>query len=84
MRKKKRSPITPLVIVLALALAGWLLYQIPAVHERLYWRVDVAQTYLRGILEWIANAKTPVTRAKRIEETARLARQNLRANQWRK
>jgi len=38
----------------------------------------------RGILEWISNAKTPVTRAKRIEETARLAGQNLRANQWRK
>ena len=38
----------------------------------------------RGILEWIANAKTPATRAKRIEETAHLAEDNLRANQWRK
>jgi uncharacterized protein YdeI (YjbR/CyaY-like superfamily) len=37
----------------------------------------------RGILEWIANAKTPATRAKRIEETARLASKNERANQWR-
>ena len=37
----------------------------------------------RGILEWIASAKKPETRAKRIEETARLAAQNLRANQWR-
>ena len=37
----------------------------------------------RGILEWIANAKKPETRAKRIEETARLAAQNVRANQWR-
>jgi uncharacterized protein YdeI (YjbR/CyaY-like superfamily) len=37
----------------------------------------------RGILEWIVNAKTPATRAKRIEETARLAEQNERANQWR-
>jgi uncharacterized protein YdeI (YjbR/CyaY-like superfamily) len=36
----------------------------------------------RGILEWIASAKKPETRAKRIEETARLASQNLRANQW--
>lgn len=37
----------------------------------------------RGILEWIANAKKPETRAKRIAETARLAAENLRANQWR-
>ena len=37
----------------------------------------------RGILEWIANAKTAPTRAKRIEETARLASVNERANQWR-
>lgn len=37
----------------------------------------------RGILEWIASAKKPETRAKRIQETARLADQNLRANQWR-
>ena len=37
----------------------------------------------RGILEWIANAKQPATRAKRVEETARLAAENRRANQWR-
>jgi uncharacterized protein YdeI (YjbR/CyaY-like superfamily) len=37
----------------------------------------------RAILEWIANAKKPETRAKRIEETARLAQDNIRANQWR-
>ncbi|MER3553344.1 MAG: hypothetical protein C4331_03060, partial [Meiothermus sp.] len=37
----------------------------------------------RGILEWIAQAKKPETRAKRVEETARLAGQNIRANQWR-
>jgi uncharacterized protein YdeI (YjbR/CyaY-like superfamily) len=37
----------------------------------------------RAILEWIANAKKPETRAKRIEETACLAAENIRANQWR-
>ena len=37
----------------------------------------------RGILEWIANARTAPTRAKRVEETARLAANNERANQWR-
>lgn len=37
----------------------------------------------RGILEWIASAKRAETRAKRIAETARLAEENQRANQWR-
>jgi uncharacterized protein YdeI (YjbR/CyaY-like superfamily) len=37
----------------------------------------------RGILEWIAIAKKPETRAKRILETAKLAAENMRANQWR-
>ncbi|MBD0333967.1 MAG: YdeI/OmpD-associated family protein [Cyanobacteria bacterium Co-bin13] len=38
----------------------------------------------RGILEWISTAKKSETRAKRIAETAELAAQNIRANQWRK
>jgi uncharacterized protein YdeI (YjbR/CyaY-like superfamily) len=37
----------------------------------------------RGILEWISVAKKPETRAKRVEETAHLAAENIRANQWR-
>jgi uncharacterized protein YdeI (YjbR/CyaY-like superfamily) len=37
----------------------------------------------RGILEWIVQAKRPETRAKRVAETARLAQENVRANQWR-
>lgn len=37
----------------------------------------------RGILEWIHTAKRAETRAARIAETARLAQQNQRANQWR-
>ncbi len=37
----------------------------------------------RGILEWIASAKKPETRTKRILETATLAAQGKRANQWR-
>jgi len=38
----------------------------------------------RSILEWIASAKTPTTRAKRVEKTARLAQENIRTNQWRR
>jgi uncharacterized protein YdeI (YjbR/CyaY-like superfamily) len=37
----------------------------------------------KGILEWILNAKLADTRKKRIEETAQLAGQNIRANQYR-
>jgi uncharacterized protein YdeI (YjbR/CyaY-like superfamily) len=35
----------------------------------------------RAILEWIVSAKRPETRARRVEETARLAAQGIRANQ---
>lgn len=38
----------------------------------------------RGILEWILNAKKPETRQKRIDETVRLAVENIRANQFRR
>jgi len=38
----------------------------------------------RSILEWIAAAKKQETRASRIDETARLAAENIRANQWRR
>lgn len=36
----------------------------------------------RGILDWIQQAKLAETRARRIEETARLAKDNIRANQY--
>ena len=36
----------------------------------------------RGILEWIAAAKRPETRARRVTQTAELAAENVRANQW--
>jgi uncharacterized protein YdeI (YjbR/CyaY-like superfamily) len=34
----------------------------------------------RGILEWILNAKKPETRQRRIDETVRLASENIKAN----
>jgi uncharacterized protein YdeI (YjbR/CyaY-like superfamily) len=37
----------------------------------------------RAIFEWLIGARRTETRAKRVEETARLAAQNIRANQWR-
>ncbi|MEM1096955.1 MAG: YdeI/OmpD-associated family protein [Bacteroidota bacterium] len=59
---------------LADALAG---YPDAAVHFDAFPR-----SAKRGILEWILNAKRAPTRAKRIAETARLAQDNIRANQW--
>ncbi|MEQ9301952.1 MAG: YdeI/OmpD-associated family protein [Cyclobacteriaceae bacterium] len=38
----------------------------------------------RGILEWIFNAQRAETRKKRIDETATLAKGNIRANQYQK
>jgi hypothetical protein len=40
-------------------------------------RIDQA-----AILEWIIATKRPPTRASRVAETARLAAQGIRANQW--
>lgn len=37
----------------------------------------------KQILEWIAQARTAPTRQRRIVETASIAAQNIRANQWR-
>ncbi len=37
----------------------------------------------KNILWWIGSAKQPATRAKRIEETVRLAEQNIKANHYR-
>lgn len=47
-----------------------------------YWEKFPKSTK-RGILEWIFNAKKPETRQKRIDETVRLAAENIRANQYR-
>jgi uncharacterized protein YdeI (YjbR/CyaY-like superfamily) len=43
---------------------------------------NFSRSVRRGILEWILNAKREETRANRIEETVRLAAQNIKANQY--
>jgi tetratricopeptide (TPR) repeat protein len=42
-----------------LALLAILLYQVPAVHSRLSWRIDIAQTYLRGVAQPVEAIPTP-------------------------
>jgi uncharacterized protein YdeI (YjbR/CyaY-like superfamily) len=44
-----------------------------------YWD-SFSRSAKRGILEWILNAKKPETRQKRIDETVRLASENIKAN----
>jgi uncharacterized protein YdeI (YjbR/CyaY-like superfamily) len=44
-----------------------------------YWN-QFSRSSKRGILEWILNAKKPETRQKRIDETVRLASENIKAN----
>lgn len=46
-----------------------------------YWE-GFSRSSRRGILEWILNAKRPETRIQRIEETVRLAGENIKANQY--
>ena len=38
----------------------------------------------KNILEWILNAKHPDTRKRRIEKTVKLAKENIRANHYRR
>ena len=59
---------------LAAALAAW-------PDARRHWDA-FPRSARRGILEWIVQAKTAATRDKRVLETARLAQENRRANQW--
>jgi uncharacterized protein YvpB len=59
MRSKKTSKLAWLVVP-ALVLVGWLVYQAPPVHQRLSWRIDLAQTYLRGVIHPAGPVPTPV------------------------
>lgn len=44
----------------AVILLGWLIYQLPPVHQRLVWRLDLAQTYLRGVIHPAGPIPTPL------------------------
>jgi uncharacterized protein YdeI (YjbR/CyaY-like superfamily) len=65
------------------------LLEVPADLKKSLAKNKTAQAYFdafprstkRAILEWISNAVKPETRAKRVQETAWLAADNIRANQ---
>ncbi len=58
--RKKKTTISLWLLLPGLILAAWLVYQIPPVHRRLAWRVEVAMTYLRGVINPAGPMPTPL------------------------
>ncbi len=50
-----------IIVLVGLALFAVLAYQIPAVNARLSWRIDIALTYLRGVVQPVEAIPTPET-----------------------
>ena len=48
-----------IILLIAAAVIGLLVYQIPAVNQRLSWRLDIALTYLRGVVNPVEAVPTP-------------------------
>jgi tetratricopeptide (TPR) repeat protein len=48
------------LLVLALPVMAVLLYQIPAVKTRVSWRLDIARTYLRNVVNPVGEMPTPL------------------------
>ncbi len=51
------------ILALALIIGALLLYQVPAVNRRLSWRLDIALTYLRGVIYPAEAVPTPRAQA---------------------
>jgi tetratricopeptide (TPR) repeat protein len=63
MMRKRRTlslPVVLCLVLLGLAIVALLFYQIPSVKARLDWRVDVARTYLRGVINPAGELPAPV------------------------
>ncbi len=58
-KQSKRLLAACLLIVIGLTLVIVLVYQIPSVEARLSWRVDLAMTYLRGVIYPVKPFPTP-------------------------
>jgi len=55
---------------IAAVILGLLLYQIPAVNQRLSWRLDIAMTYLRGVINPVEALPTPKVETRALSNTA--------------
>lgn len=59
------------MVVVIFILLGVLVYQIPWVEQRLSWRIDIAVTYIRGVLKPAGAVPTPVSSSETILPTER-------------
>jgi len=57
--QSKRIITLAILIIVGLALVGVIGYQIPSIKARLSWRVDIAMTYLRGVIYPVKPFPTP-------------------------
>jgi tetratricopeptide (TPR) repeat protein len=48
------------LIIILLLIVGILLYQIPAINLRVNWRMDIARTYLRNVINPVGELPTPL------------------------
>jgi len=55
----KSRPTKIFITLASFMVLGLLVYQIPAVKTRLSWRLDIAQTYLRGVIQPAKAVPTP-------------------------
>jgi len=48
------------LIIILLLIVGILLYQIPAINLRVNWRMDIARTYIRNVINPVGEVPTPL------------------------
>ena len=52
------KPVIFLFVFIGVALSGWLVYQVPSIHQRLDWRIDFASAYLEGVIHPVGSFPT--------------------------
>ena len=62
-KQGKRILAAGLLFILGLAVIILILYQVPSIKARLGWRVDIAMTYLRGVINPVKPFPTPAEAA---------------------
>jgi hypothetical protein len=62
-RQVKYIGIAVVTVIIGLVIIGAIVYQIPAVKTRLAWRIDIALTYLRGVVDPVKPFPTPAETA---------------------
>ena len=61
-RKERKTILRLAVIITSVLLAAYLIYLLPPVRSRVDWRLEVARTYLRGVLNPAGALPTPEAR----------------------